>query len=99
MWRSSNWVRLVPRSPDRDVISDQFFKRGKKGAAVFKGGKCIINLHVPNHIYSMVVARKEADESDVNEFEEDKAAVMSRATAGYMVCPLIGDSERKELSN
>src|SRR6266478_2763968 len=89
--RNNNWVRLVPRNPDRDVISDQFFKRGKKGAVVFKGGKCIINLHVPNHIYSVVVARKEADESDINEFEESegKAAVINHAVADFMVCLLI----------
>ena len=86
--RSSNWVPLVPRNPDRDVISDQFFKRGKKGASVFKGGKCIINLHVPNHIYSIVVPRKEADESDIAEFEEEgKVAAIGRAEVGYMVCP------------
>ena len=54
--RNNNWVRLVPRNPDRDIISDQFFKRGKKGVA-FKGGKCIINLHVPNHIYSGIIVQ------------------------------------------
>lgn len=75
--RNNNWVRLVPRNPDCDIISDQFFKRGKKGV-IFKTGKCIINLHVPNHIYTVVVAQKEADEvDDIDHFEgEGKVAVI-----------------------
>ena len=77
-------------NPDRDVISDQFFRPGKKGAIVFKAGKCIINLHVPNHIYSAVVARKKADDSDtINEFEAGgKVAELElEAAADFTVCP------------
>lgn len=60
--RNNNWVALVPKNPDRDVIADQFFKRVKKGALTFKGGKCIINLHVPNNIYNAMLTQKEDDE-------------------------------------
>lgn len=91
--RNNNWVRLVPRNPDRDVILDQFFKRGKRGAVVFKAGKCIINLHVPNNIYGVVVARKKAEESDNNELEEEgkvavkpRPVVISQAAADFTVC-------------
>jgi hypothetical protein len=65
--RNHNWVVLAPKNPDRDVIADQFFKRAKKGGLTFKGGKCIINLHVPNHIYNAMLTRK-----DVDAFEEER---------------------------
>ena len=96
--RNNNWVRLVPRNPDRDVISDQFFKRGKKGVIIFKTGKCIINLHVPNHIYSVVVAQKEAgDIESFEDLEEGRVAVItgcSQAAADFTVCPLIRKKKR-----
>jgi hypothetical protein len=86
--RNNNWVRLIPRNPDCDVISDQFFKRGEKGAVVFKAGKCIVNLHVPNHVYSVLVARKKDNESDIDEFEEEgKVAIISQAAADFTVRP------------
>ena len=55
--QNHNWVVLVPKNPDRNVIADLFFKRAKnlKGGWMFKGGKCIINLHVLNQIYNAML--------------------------------------------
>ena len=58
----NNWVLLMPRNPDHDIIAGQFFKPAKKGAIVFKAGKCIINLHVLNEIYELMLTRKEEEE-------------------------------------
>ena len=87
--RNNNWVQLVPRNPDCDVISDQFFEQGKKGV-IFKTGKCIINLHVLNYIYSAVVAQKEA--GDIESFEEEGgvAVITGSHAADFMVCPSQG---------
>ena len=58
--RNHNWVVLAPKIPDCDVIVDLFFKWvGKKGGLTFKGGKCIIYLHVPNHIYNAMLTWEE----------------------------------------
>ena len=51
MW-DKNWVEIHPRTPDRDVInSPSFYKKSKHGT-IFKGGKAIVHLHIPNDIYS-----------------------------------------------
>ena len=93
--RNNNWVRLEPRNPDCDIISSQIFKQGKKGI-IFKPGKCIINLHVPNQIYSAVVAQKEADEANDHFEEEGRVAIIQHqaVAADFTVCPLIRYEER-----
>lgn len=77
MMHDHNWVLLVPRNPDRDIIANQFFKPAKKGAIVFKAGKCVINLHVPNEIYESMVTQKEEEElkKDKNVDNSETAAV------------------------
>ena len=68
--RDHNWVHLLPQKPDRDIIAKQFFKPGKKGSAmVFKSGKCIINLHVPNEIYESMLVQKEEQELNTEKVE------------------------------
>jgi len=70
MMRDHNWVHLLPQKPDRDIIAKQFFKPGKKGATmVFKSGKCIINLHIPNEIYQSMLMRKEEQELNAETVE------------------------------
>ena len=49
--RTKDWVVIRPSNSDRDVISQPFFKVGKGGATTFKGGRCIVNFHIPNHVY------------------------------------------------
>ncbi|KAK2460511.1 hypothetical protein APHAL10511_007474 [Amanita phalloides] len=53
-----NWVTLLPRNPDCNIIATQFFKTGKKGAQTFRAGKCVINLHIPNDIYEGMLTQK-----------------------------------------
>lgn len=65
MMRDHNWVHLLPQKPDRDIIAKQFFKPGKKGAMVFKSGKCVVNLHIPNEIYQSMLMQKEEQEETV----------------------------------
>jgi hypothetical protein len=92
--RNHNWVVLAPKNPDHDVIADTFFKRAKKGGSTFKGGKCVINLHVPNHIYDAMLAQKE-----IKELEEEKklrAGDVDRAThamAAFKVSSHIGETK------
>ena len=76
--RNQNWVVLAPRNPDRDVIADQFFKPGKKGAVVFKPGKCVINLHVPNEIYRAMLDQQELA-------SENKASDIGTVAADFTV--------------
>lgn len=82
--RNLNWVVLAPRNPDRDIIADQFFKLGKKGTVVFKAGKCVINLHVPNELYQLMLARKDENELEV-EAAENKAADIGMVAADFTV--------------
>jgi len=50
--RDKNWVEIHPRTPDRDVInSPSFYKEAKHGPPIFKGGKAIVHLHIPNDVY------------------------------------------------
>ena len=53
-----NWVTLLPKNPDRNIIAAQFFKTGKKGAQTFRAGKCVINLHIPHEIYEGMLTQK-----------------------------------------
>ncbi|KAM6490645.1 hypothetical protein JOM56_013988 [Amanita muscaria] len=84
MMRDHNWVHLLPQKPDRDIIAKQFFKPGKKGGAmVFKSGKCIINLHIPNEIYESMLMQKE--EQELNSEKVETAAVdftLAKTTKG-----------------
>jgi hypothetical protein len=92
--RNNNWVALLPKNPDRDVIADLFFKRGKKGALMFKGGKCIINLHVPNHIYNAMLTRQEDDELE----KQRKLQVEDHAMADFTVSFLVGETRLNQLN-
>lgn len=51
--RNKDWVEMRAKSPDCDAIfSSGFYKEGKKGGApVFKGGRALVYLHVPNSVY------------------------------------------------
>lgn len=77
--RDHNWVMLAPRNPDRSIITAQFFKPAKKGALVFKAGRCIINLHILNNIYQAMLAHKEV------EMENDGTNSTSMAAADFTV--------------
>jgi hypothetical protein len=84
--RNHNWVALVPKNPDRDVIADIFFKRAKKGGLTFKGGKCIINLHVPNHIHNAMLTRKEAEEFEKQRnLQADDHAIAADFTVSSLI--------------
>ncbi|KAK2463878.1 hypothetical protein APHAL10511_004050 [Amanita phalloides] len=88
--RNHNWVALMPRNPDRDVIAEQFFKPGKKGNTTFKKGKAIVNLHVPNDIYGAVLACKEAEEFKAEKALDD----LSTATANFTLAKTNKKRER-----
>ena len=51
--RDKDWVEICPRNPDRDVIlCPSFFKSTKNGSqTIFKGGKSLVNFHIPNNVY------------------------------------------------
>ncbi len=61
MW-DKLWVILKPNVPDRDAITRNFFKAGKKGMQTFKGSKTLILFHVPNEIYAEMLEKREEDE-------------------------------------
>jgi hypothetical protein len=70
--RSHNWVVLAPKNPDRNIIADYFFKPGKKGAIVFKAGKCVVNLH---DLYQLMLTQKDEHELEENFGTTSRAAV------------------------
>jgi len=51
--RDKDWVEIHPRIPDRDaILCPSFFKSAKNGSqTVFKGGKAIVQFHIPNNVY------------------------------------------------
>ncbi|KAF8151403.1 hypothetical protein B0H34DRAFT_755565 [Crassisporium funariophilum] len=59
--RDKDGARIKPNVPDRDVISKPFFKTAR-GGQVFKEGRCIVNFHVPNPIYSQYLIWSERRE-------------------------------------
>ncbi len=78
-----HWVILSPKNPDRNIIAAQFFKPNKKGTLIFRTGKCIINLHIPNDIYQAVLTQKDATELEA---EDDDVAVTSPIAVDFTVC-------------
>jgi len=52
--RDKDWVEIHPRIPDRDaILCPSFFKSAKNGSqTVFKGGKAIVQFHIPNNVYA-----------------------------------------------
>ena len=74
--QNRNWVVLVPRNPDHNVIAEQFFKLGWKGSPTFKKRKAIINLHVLNDIYGEILTCKEAEEFKAEMVDNDGTAVV-----------------------
>lgn len=80
--RDHHWVILLPKNPDRNVIAAQFFKPNKKGTLVFRTGKCIINLHIPNDTYQAVLTQKEAAELEA---ENDDVAIISPVAVDFTV--------------
>ncbi|KAG6818300.1 hypothetical protein H0H93_006170, partial [Arthromyces matolae] len=63
--RNKDWVEIRPKNPDLDAISALFLKEGKNGELVFKSGRCLIYLHLPNDIYKLY-----EDWIENQEFEE-----------------------------
>ena len=87
--RDKNWVELVPRCPDHDIIYKHFLSgRGKKGPS-FKAGKTLIQFHVPNEIHAAMLKKMEADE--LVEFKEEDSerarhnVTTERAAADFTV--------------
>lgn len=81
--RDHHWVILLPKNPNRDIIAANFFKPNKKGTLIFWMGKCIINLHIPNDIYQVMLTQKEA--SAELEVENDDVAIVSHVAVDFTV--------------
>lgn len=62
--RNSGFGIMKPREPDRDIISENFFKITKK-VPTFKSGQCLILFHVPDDIMNQ--CRRHQEEVDVHE--------------------------------
>jgi hypothetical protein len=80
--RDHHWVILLPKNPDRNIIAAQFFKPKKKGTPVFRSGKCVINLHIPNDIYQGMLNRKDAEDAEAESDDVD-TMVMVDFTVGF----------------
>jgi hypothetical protein len=66
-----NWVELMLRFPDCDIIYKHFLSgQGKKGPT-FKAGKTFVQFHVPNEIHATMLKKREADE--LVEFKNEDA--------------------------
>ena len=91
MMQDHNWVHLLPQKPDHDIIAKQFFKLGKKGAMVFKSGKCIVNLHILNEIYQSMLMQKEEQEETV-----EIAAVNFMVHANTEICYQLAKTKEKK---
>ena len=77
-----HWVVLLPKNPDRDIIAAHFFKPNKKGTLVFRTGKCIVNLHIPNDIYQVMLTQKEAS-AELEVEDDDTIPVAVDFTVGF----------------
>ena len=61
---SKDWVEIQPLNPDPDVILCAFFKMGKNGEITFKAGRCLVNFHIPDKIYSAYLDYAEQKEEE-----------------------------------
>ncbi|KAG6808192.1 hypothetical protein H0H92_005087, partial [Tricholoma furcatifolium] len=73
--RNKDWVEIRPKDPDMDAISASFLKDGKKGESIFKPGRCLIYLHLPNDVYKLYEDWIEAQEFEglLDRVEDTKA--------------------------
>ncbi|KAF8178256.1 hypothetical protein BJ912DRAFT_856337 [Pholiota molesta] len=62
--RNNNWVELMPRHPDVDIIADKFFESRGKKTKVFSSKKSIeLHLSISHELYESIQDHIEAKEA------------------------------------
>jgi len=83
---NKNWVELVPKCPNCDIIFKHFLSgQGKKGPT-FKSGKTLVQYYILNKIYAAMLEKREANGLEEFKNEERETIVtMGRIVADFMV--------------
>lgn len=83
--RNKDWAVIHPKTPDIDAVNTtKFWKEGKKNTLpVFKGGRTIVNFHIPNPVFEKYInwrisqdeKTEDDDMSSFNSYERQHSSI------------------------